>query len=577
MTMMKKLGACVREFKLASILAPLFVIGEVLMEVLIPYLMAYMIDYGFSTGDLDYVIKMGSLMLVCAVLGLLFGILSGRYAAIASAGLARNLREDMYYKIQGFSFENIDKFSTASLVTRLTTDVTNVQNAYQMIIRMLIRAPIMMIMSLFMAFAINVQLSMVFVLAVPVLGVALGLMMTKAHKYFIRMFKIYDRMNTVVQENLIGIRTVKAYVREEKEIEKFKETSRGLKENSISAEKILILTNPVMFFMVYLCTIVCAYWGARLIIGGSMGTGELMTLLTYTIQIITSMMAVSMVLVQCVMAKASGDRIVEVLYEESSLTNPASPLTKVKDGSVIFENVSFGYSDDPDKYILNDVNITINSGDVIGVLGGTGSSKSSLIQLIPRLYDVKEGMVRVGGEDVRDYDIETLRSKVAMVLQKNELFSGTIRDNLKWGNENATDDDILKACEIAQAKEFIDTFPEGLDTYIEQGGRNVSGGQKQRLCIARALLKDPKILILDDSTSAVDMATDAKIQDGFKNFIPSVTKIIVAQRVASVENADKIIVLDEGRIADMGTHEELMKNSAIYREVYESQKKGGDE
>lgn len=573
--MIKILGASIREYKVSSILAPLFVIGEVLMEVIIPLLMAAMIDNGFSQEDLDYVIHIGIIMLICAVLGLAFGVLSGRYAAIASAGLAKNLRQDMYYRIQGFSFENIDKFSAASLVTRLTTDVTNVQNAYQMIIRMLIRAPIMMIFSMIAAFSINVELSLIFVVAIPILGFALYFMMTRAHKYFIRLFKVYDRMNTVVQENLIGIRTVKAYVREEKEVEKFKETSTGMQENSVAAEKLLVLTNPVMFFMVYLCTIVCAWAGASMIISETMQTGELMSLFTYTIQILTSMMAVSMVLVQCVMARASGDRIVEVLKEDSSLKSPENALTEVADGSVEFENVSFGYSEDASKYILRNVNLSIPSGNVVGILGGTGSSKSSLIQLIPRLYDVKEGSVKVGGRDVRDYDIEVLRSKVAMVLQKNELFSGTIRENLKWGNEKATDEEIRKACEIAQAQEFIDQFPEGYDTYIEQGGRNVSGGQKQRLCIARALLKDPKILILDDSTSAVDMATDAKIQKGFRNDIPHVTTLIVAQRVASVEHADQIIVMNEGEIVGVGTHAELMENSTIYREVYESQKKGG--
>ena len=575
--MIRTLMGSVREYKLASFLAPIFVIGEVAMEVAIPYLMALMIDNGFSSENLHYIMKIGVIMLVCAIIGLLCGVLSGHYAAIASAGLAKNLRSDLYFKIQEFSFENIDKFSTASLVTRLTTDITNVQNAYQMIIRMLIRAPIMMIFSLIMAFMINAQLSVIFVLAIPVLAIALYFMMTRAHKYFKRLFTVYDRMNTVVQENLIGIRTVKAYVRENEENKKFRETSQGLKDNSIAAEKILILTQPAMFFMVDLCTIVCAWLGASLIIQKTMTTGELMSLMTYTVQILTSMMAVSMVLVQCVMAKASGDRIVEVLHEESMLRNPQEPVMEVRDGSIDFENVSFGYKGGEDKYILNNVNLHFKSGSVIGILGGTGSSKSSLISLIPRLYDVKKGTVKVGGVDVRDYDIESLREKVAMVLQKNELFSGTIRSNLKWGNEDATDEDLDRVCEIAQASEFIDNFEEGYDTHIEQGGRNVSGGQKQRLCIARALLKDPKILILDDSTSAVDMATDAKIRSGFEKYIPDTTKIIVAQRVASVEHADMIVVLDEGNVVDVGTHSELMDKSRIYREVYESQQKGGQE
>ncbi len=574
MEMIKKLGASIREYKTASILAPLFVIGEVLMDVLIPYLMKLMIDYGFTPEDMSVVMKVGALMLVCAIIGLACGVLSGRYAAIASAGLAQNLRRDMYYNIQEFSFENIDKFSSASLVTRLTTDITNVQNAYQMIIRMLIRAPIMLVFSMIMAFIINAKLSLVFVLAIPVLGLFLWFLMTRAHKYFKALFKVYDRMNTVVQENLIGIRTVKAYIREELENEKFKETSEGLRYNSMEAEKLLVLTNPVMFAMVYFCTIVVSLIGANMIVVETMTTGDLMSLLTYTIQILTSLMVVSMVVVQCVMAKASGDRIVEVLDEKRVLTNCENPVYDVKDGSIEFDHVSFGYGNG--KNILEDVNLKIPSGSVVGVLGGTGSSKSSLIQLIPRLYDAKEGSVKVGGVDVRDYDIETLRSRVAMVLQKNELFSGTIASNLRWGNPDATEEDFRRVCDIAQATEYIESKPEGFETRIEQGGRNVSGGQKQRLCIARALLKDPRILILDDSTSAVDMVTEAAIRKGFREYIPEVTKIIVSQRVASVEDADIIIVMDEGKVAALGRHAELLESSPIYREVYESQMKGGE-
>ena len=573
--MIKKLAGSIREYKTPSILAPLFVIGETFIEVMIPYLMKLMIDNGFSAEDLGYVIKIGLIMLICAAIGLICGVLSGRFAAIASTGLAKNLRQDMYYHIQEFSFENIDHFSNASLVTRLTTDITNVQNAYQMIIRMLIRAPIMSIFSVIMAFIINAQLSWVFVAAIPVLGFSLYFLMGHAHVFFIRLFKVYDRLNTVVQENLIGIRTVKAYVREEQETEKFKEASDGILYNSVGAEKLLVLTNPIMFFMVYLCTIVVAWLGANMIVSETMTTGDMLSLITYSVQILTSLMMVSMVIVQCVMAKASGDRIVEVLDEKSSLSNCENPVKEVRDGSVSFENVSFGYGKNTGKYVLKDVNIDIPSGAVVGVIGGTGSSKSSLIQLIPRLYDTSKGVVKVGGVDVRDYDIETLRSKVAMVLQKNELFSGTIASNLRWGNEDATIEDLDRVCELSQAKEFIDGLDDGYETRIEQGGRNVSGGQKQRLCIARALLKDPKILILDDSTSAVDMATDAKIRKGFREYIPEVTKIIVAQRIASVMDADIIIVLNEGEVVGIGDHDELYATNPIYREVYESQTKGG--
>ncbi len=575
MYMIKKLAESIREYRIPSILAPVFVIGETAIEVLIPYLMKLMIDNGFSQEDLGYVLKIGGFMMVAALVGLVCGALSGRYAAIASAGLAKNLRQDMYYHIQDFSFENIDHFSGASLVTRLTTDITNVQNAYQMIIRMLIRAPIMMIFSVFMAFFINARLSWVFIAAIPVLGFTLFFLMRHAHVFFIALFKVYDRLNTVVLENLIGIRTVKAYVREEEETKKFKEASDGILFNSVSAEKLLVFTNPIMFFMVYLCTIVVAWLGANMIVSETMTTGDMLSLITYSVQILTSLMIVSMVIIQCVMAKASGDRIVEVLDEESSLKNCENPVMKVPDGSIEFDHVNFGYSSKKSKYILKDVNLKIPSGSVVGVIGGTGSSKTSLISLIPRLYDVKEGAVKIGGRDVREYDIETLRDNVAMVLQKNELFSGTIESNLKWGNPDATREDLDRVCKIAQAKEFIDNLEDGYNTRIEQGGRNVSGGQKQRLCIARALLKEPKILILDDSTSAVDMATDAKIRKGFREYIPDVTKIIVAQRIASVMDADIIIVLNEGEVMDVGTHDELFANSPIYREVYESQMKGG--
>ncbi len=574
--MIKKLARSIRQYKLPSLLAPLFTIGEVFFEVLIPYLMALMIDNGFSSSDLNYIRRIGVWMLLCAIGGLACGILSGKYAAIASCGIAQNLREDMYYKIQDFSFENIDKFSTASLVTRLTTDVTNIQNAYQVIIRMLIRGPIMMIFSLIMAFSMSKSLSLVFLLAIPFLGVFLFYISTHAHVLFQRMFQEYDNLNTVVRENLIGIRTVKAYVREQKEIGKFNTTSEAIVKWSTKAESLLVLNDPIMFFAIYVCTIVCSYFGAKMIVAETLTTGTLMSLFTYAIQILTSMMMISMVLVQVVMAMASATRIIEVLDEESTITNKPDAAYDVKDGTIDFENVCFGYSEGADKYILRDVNIHINSGEVIGIIGGTGSSKSSLVNLIPRLYDVSEGSVKVGGVDVRDYDIASLRNKVAVVLQKNELFSGTIKENLRWGNEDASDEQIMEACRLAQADEFIEKFADKYDTYIEHGGRNVSGGQKQRLCIARALLKDPKVLILDDSTSAVDTATDAKIQAGFKSFIPDTTKIIIAQRITSVMNADKIIVLDEGNVVGFGSHDELMASSQIYREVYESQQKGGD-
>ncbi len=574
--MLGKIGKSVRQYKFHSIIAPIFTIGEVFFEVLIPYLMALMIDNGFSSEDLPYIKKIGFWMLLCAIGGLACGIFSGRYAAIASSGLAQNLRQDVYYKIQEFSFENIDKFSTASLVTRLTTDITNVQNAYQMVIRMLIRGPIMMIFSLIMAFMMSKSLSVIFLVAIPVLAIFLFYITTHAHPYFKKMFEEYDNLNTVVRENLIGVRTVKAYVREEEEIGKFNIISDLMVRWSTKAESLLVLMDPVMFGAIYVCTLVCSYFGARMIVSESMTTGTLMSLFTYAVQILTSMMMLSMVLVQIVMAMASVNRIVEVLDEESSLTNPDNPVMEVKDGSIDFENMNFGYSDGADKYILRDVNLHIDSGEVIGIIGGTGSSKSSLVNLISRLYDVKDGSVKVGGVDVRDYDIETLRNKVAVVLQKNELFSGTIKENLRWGKEDATDEEIINACRLAQADEFIEKFDDKYDTYIEHGGRNVSGGQKQRLCIARALLKDPKVLILDDSTSAVDTATDAKIQAGFKSYIPDVTKLIIAQRISSVMNADKIIVLDEGNVVGFGSHDELMANNTIYREVYESQQKGGD-
>lgn len=575
--MIKKLAQSIREYKVPSLLAPICMIGEVAMETIVPFLMVYMIDIGFADSDLNYVVKIGIEMLVLAVAGLIFGILSGRYAAIAATGLAKNLRKDIFYSIQEFSFANIDKFSTASLVTRLTTDITNVQMAYQMIIRILVRAPIMVIFSIIMAWNLNAKLTLCFVIMIPILALALYLVISRAHGYFMKLFKRYDYLNAVVQENITGVRTVKAYVRETKEIEKFNETSSEVFSLGKAAEKLLILSNPVMFSAIFTAILICSYFGSGMIIGGTMTTGALMSLFTYAVQILASLMMVCMVLVMCVMAKASAERITEVLVEESTLSNPKEPLYEVKNGEIRFEHVDFSYSGEKGKEVLTDINITINSGETIGVIGGTGSSKTTFVQLIPRLYDVSAGSVKIGGHDTREYDIETLRDAVSMVLQKNVLFSGTINENLRWGNPDATQEEIIHACKLAQADEFIGRFPNGYETMIDQGGTNVSGGQKQRLCIARALLKKPKILILDDSTSAVDTKTDALIRKAFAEEIPDTTKIIIAQRISSVEHADRIIVLDDGKISGIGTHEELLEKNHIYREVYESQVKGGEE
>ena len=575
--MIRKILRSVREYKKDSILAPVFVSLEVVMEVIIPILMAFLIDKGIDKGNMSYIMSMGVLVLISSVISLAFGALSGKHAAYASAGFARNLRRDMYYKVQEYSFSNIDKFSTASIVTRLTTDVTNVQNAYQMAIRVAVRGPIMLIFSLVMAFAVNPKLSLIFLAAVPILGGGLFFIMTHAHPIFERVFKKYDKLNNVVQENLHGIRVVKSFVREDHEIDKFKDVSKDIYNDFSKAEKLLAFNAPLMQFCMYGCMLMISWFGAKLIVGGSMTTGELMSLVSYSTQILMSLMMLSMIFVMIVISRASCERIVEILDEQSDLTNGDDPVYDVKDGSISFKNVNFDYSKKADRHCLNNVNVDIPSGATVGIIGGTGSSKSSLVQLIPRLYDVTEGAVEVGGVDVRKYDIESLRDEVAMVLQKNVLFSGTIKDNLRWGNENATDDEIIRACQLAQADPFIQTFPDKYDTYIEQGGANVSGGQKQRLCIARALLKKPKILILDDSTSAVDTATDAKIRRAFKEEIPDTTKLIVAQRISSVQDADMILVLEDGEINGCGTHEELIKNNKIYREVYESQTRGGAE
>ncbi len=572
----------IRQYKKASILAPIYVVLEVALEIIIPLVMADLIDKGIDQGSMPDVVKFGIILLIAAMLSLLFGALAGKYAAIASSGFARNLRQDMYYKIQGYSFANIDKFSTASIVTRLTTDVTNLQMAYQMIIRMAVRCPVMLVFALLVSFGIDAQLSFVFLIAIPILGFGLYFIMTRVHPIFEHVFRTYDKLNRVVQENLRGIRVVKSFTREDYEINKFEDISNTIYKDFSKAEKTLAFNMPLMQFSMYACMLIVCWLGARAIVacGGDaatgLSTGEFMSLITYATQILTSLMAVSMVFVMITISRASAERIVEILKEESTLKNGENPIHEVKDGSITFENVSFAYSEKNEKPVLDHINVNIRSGQTVGILGGTGSSKSSLVQLIPRLYDVSEGKVTVGGVDVREYDIESLRNQVAMVLQKNELFSGTIKDNLRWGNENATEEELIHACKLACADEFVSAFPDGYDTYIEQGGTNVSGGQKQRLCIARALLKKPKILILDDSTSAVDTKTDAMIRRAFREEIPNTTKIIIAQRVSSVQDADQILVMDDGKLVAHGTHEELLEASPIYREVYESQTKGGE-
>lgn len=573
--MIKKLMNSIREYKRDSILAPVFVTLEVIMEVIIPWLMAELIDKGIDGGNMNFILKLGIMLAIVCVVSLIFGALSGKYSASASSGFAKNLRKDMFYNIQNFSFSNIDKFSTSSIVTRLTTDITNVQNAYQMIIRIAVRCPLMLVFSLIMAFNVNSELSLIFLGAIPFLGIGLFLVMSHAHPIFERVFKIYDKLNNVVQENLHGIRVVKSFVREDYEEAKFKKVSKNIYDDFVKAEKLLAFNAPLMQFASYGCMLLISWIGARLIVGSTMTTGALTSLIAYAMQILMNLMMLSMVFVMIIMARASAERITEILVEKSDLTNPANPIYEVKNGDISFKNVNFGYSKKKKKLCLKNINLDIKSGETIGVIGGTGSSKSSLVQLIPRLYDTLEGEVLVGDRDVREYDIESLRNAVAMVLQKNVLFSGTIKENLRWGNENATDEEIIRVCKLAQADDFIQTFPQKYDTYIEQGGTNVSGGQKQRLCIARALLKKPKILILDDSTSAVDTKTDASIRRAFREEIPNTTKIIIAQRISSVEDADKIVVMNNGAIDAVGTHEELLKSNKIYQEVYNSQVKGG--
>ena len=578
--MLKRLAACVREYKLSSFLAPFFVTLEVIIEVFIPFLMASILDNGVAKNDMTHILKVGVILVIMAFLSLTFGVLSGKYAAIASAGFAKNLRSDMFNNLQTFSFSNIDKYSTSSLITRLTTDVTNIQHAYQMIIRIAVRSPFMLIFSFMMAATVSAKLAVIFLAIIPILGIGLYLIIRNAHPIFKTVFKAYDKLNSIVQENLRGIRVVKSFVREEHEKEKFNSVSERIFTLFSKAEKLLTLNTPLMQFSTYTCMLLISWFGARMVILSGeteLMTGELTSLFSYTMQILMSLMMFSMIFVMMTISKASAERIYEVLEEKSILSNPENPVYEVKSGDISFKNVSFSYSNDKKRLCLKDINIDIKSGETVGIIGSTGSSKSSLVQLIPRLYDTTSGYVSVGGLDVRKYDLDTLRNSVAMVLQKNVLFSGTIKENLRWGNKNASDEDLKNACRLAQADEFIKGFPDGYDTYIEQGGTNVSGGQKQRLCIARALLKNPKILILDDSTSAVDTKTDTLIRKAFAEYLPETTKIIIAQRISSIENADKIIVMDDGTVSAFGTHDELLKTSEIYREVYYSQVSGGAE
>lgn len=565
----------VREYKWASIMTPVFMLLEVLMETMIPFLMASIIDDGVNAGNLGHIYKTGGLMLVVAVAGLFAGMAGGRFGAKASAGLARNLRSDMFNHIQTFSFANIDRFSTAGLVTRLTTDVTNVQNAYQMILRMMMRAPSSMVCALFMAFTINARLASIYLVAVIFLGVILFFIIRHATKYFRMAFPKYDELNASIQENVSAIRVVKAYVREDQETTKLQRASENIYRIFVKAECNVIYNAPLMMFTVYTCIILISWLGAKMIVNSSLTTGELMSLLTYCMNILMSLMMLSMTFVMISMSTASIERISEVLNETSDLQNPEHPVTQIADGSITFDHVSFSYKKDSREPVLKDICLDIRSGETIGIIGGTGSAKTSLVSLISRLYDVTAGEIRVGGRTVKDYDMEALRNQVAVVLQNNVLFSGTIYDNLRWGDQNASDEECRRACRLACADDFISAFPKGYDTWIEQGGSNVSGGQKQRLCIARALLKKPKILILDDSTSAVDTATDARIRKAFREDIPDTTKLIIAQRISSVQDADRIIVMDEGRIDGFGTHEELLASNEIYREVYESQTSGG--
>ncbi len=579
--MIKQLAKSIGQYKKPTILAPVFVTLEVAMECFIPWYMVVMLDRISADNSMGNILTYGGILLILSFLALAFGILSGKYAATASAGFARNLRQNLYYSVQDFSFANIDKFSTSSLVTRMTTDVTNVQMAFMMIIRVAVRSPIMLIFSLVMAFTINTTLAWIFLALVPVLGSILVFVVFKVDPLFNKVFKKYDAMNESVQENIRGIRVVKSFVREDYEKKKFERTAEDVRKDFVRAEKIVAFNTPAMQFCMWFAILMICFLGSAISVkGGGEGfnSSALSSMIVYAAQILSSLMMLAMVLVMITIGRTSAERIVEVLEEKSTLTSPENAIKEVADGSITFENVSFKYAAEAEKFALKNVNLTINSGETIGILGGTGSSKTTLVSLIPRLYDVTEGSVKVGGKDVREYDLESLRNAVSVVLQKNVLFSGSIKKNLRWGNENASDEELVRVCKLAQADDFIQGFPDKYDTYIEQGGTNVSGGQKQRLCIARALLKKPKILILDDSTSAVDTKTDALIRKAFRDEIPDTTKIIIAQRVSSVEDADKIVVMNDGEIADFGTHDELMQRSPIYREVYESQnRKGGED
>ncbi len=572
--MLKTLGAQIKEYKLPSVLTPIFMLLEVIMETIIPLMMASIIDKGVEVGDMRHIYVMGAWMIGAAAVSLLAGFLGGKFGADASTGFARNLRKAMYENIQTYSFSNIDKYSTAGLVTRLTTDVTNLQNAYQMILRMCMRAPASLICAMAMSFFINARVATIYLIAVLILGVFLAVLITRTTKFFNQIFKKYDDLNASVQENISAIRVVKAYVRENHEKEKFKKASGNVYRLFSKAESMIALNAPAMQITVYTCILLISWVGAKMIVASSLTTGELSSLLAYCMNILMSLMMLSMVFVMLTMSTASARRITEVLNEKADITNPEEPVYEVADGSIRFDHVDFSYKKDAKEPVLKDINLSIRSGETIGIIGGTGSGKTSLVNLVSRLYDVTNGKIMVGGRDVREYDLEVLRNEVSVVLQNNVLFSGTILDNLRWGDKEATKEECIHACKLACADEFIDKMPDGYNTYIEQGGTNVSGGQKQRLCIARALLKKPKVLILDDSTSAVDTATDAKIRQAFAEEIPGTTKLIIAQRVSSVQNADRIIVMEDGQVNGFGTHEELLENNAIYRDVYESQTSG---
>lgn len=576
--MIKILMKQIKEYKKDSILSPIYVAGEVILELLLPFIMASMIDKGVEVGNMKHILITGLIMLVVAMLSLFCGVMCGKHAAIASTGFAKNVRKSMFDNIQTFSFANIDKFSTAGLITRMTTDVNSLQQAFQMTIRICVRAPLMLICAMVMVVMISPRIAMIYAVALVVLGITIFIIVSNAQKAFKAMFKKYDDLNAAIQENVSAIRVVKAYVREDHEISKFQKACLNLYLASVKAEKITVWATPIMSLVMNGSILFLSWLGAKMIVvEGTLTTGNLSSMFTYSSMILMSLMMISMVIVMLTMSQASAERIVEVLKEKSTITNPQNPVMEVKDGSISFENVKFSYNTEKPKYVLHDINVDIQSGETIGILGGTGSAKSSLVQLIARLYDVNEGSVKVGGIDVREYDLDTLRNEVSMVLQKNVLFSGTIKENLRWGNKDASDEEIIRVCKLAQADEFVQSFPEKYDTYIEQGGTNVSGGQKQRLCIARALLKKPKILILDDSTSAVDTKTDAYIRKAFREEIPGTTKLIISQRISSIQDADRIIVLNEGQIESVGTHEELLKTSPIYQEVYSTQVKGGEE